>query len=403
MSPQRAQKLKDACDVCSTSKVKCDKRRPICSRCDKLAYSCFYSAARRKGRPHPPKNQGSQRNPVEPEERPSEEQRDAAEGEVMPSRTGLPKSVEPHLDTGANARELHHTNYQQNPDPHLHYQQGTLARTNSSDLSSYSNAETCANIDRTDLMDIFFPHTDATTSNLPKTDAGSTIDVQSTISSYSDHSINPECSDCVTVAMSMLQHLTMTSMQPLPLSSSTSTSTCSLASQHHLEPNAPLDLDTLLNTASTAIKRLSTILICPCSCKIDVGLLNAALCGAILDLYDTILRSSFDPPKSQSSSTPTANDMGLCVAKSSLRGGANESRQVTRVLEELPKVANLVMQFAQRYSSAFSGRAGTAGLELEDEEEGEGAADLLLPALAASQKTRLRSIIHEATNWLAQV
>ena len=403
MSPRRAQKLKDACDVCSTSKVKCDKQRPICTRCDKFGYLCFYSLARRKGRPHPLKNQGTQRYSAESGERPSEDPMDAAERGAMPSQTGLLKSVEPHHETGAIAREPHDANYQQDPDSPLHYQHGTLARTNPPALSSYSNAEACSSINRTDSMDTFTPHTDTTACILSTTNAGNSIDAFSTMSSYSDHSINPERSDCATAAMNILQHLTTTSIQPLPLFSFTSTG--SLSSQHHLELDGPRDLDTRLTTASTAIKRLSTILICPCSCKTDVGLLNAALCGAILDLYDTILRSATDPPKSQSSFTHVADDIDFCVAESSLRGGANESRQVTiqRLLDELPKVANLVVQFTRRYSSASCGGAGTAGLGLEDVEKEDGAADLLLPALAVSQKTRLRGIIHEATNWLAQV
>lgn len=97
--------------------------------------------------------------------------------------------------------------------------------------------------------------------------------------------------------------------------------------------------------------------------------------------------------------------MDLYAAESSLCGGVNESRQITirRVLEELPKVANLIMQLTRRYCSAFGAGLGTAGLGLEDEENEERAADLLLAELAASQQTRLRSIIHEATNWLALV
>jgi hypothetical protein len=46
-------KLKDSCDMCSSSKVKCDKEKPNCGRCRKLGYPCFYSPARRIGRPHP--------------------------------------------------------------------------------------------------------------------------------------------------------------------------------------------------------------------------------------------------------------------------------------------------------------------------------------------------------------
>lgn len=95
--------------------------------------------------------------------------------------------------------------------------------------------------------------------------------------------------------------------------------------------------------------------------------------------------------------------MELCVSESSGNNKGNQLQQFTiwRVLEELPKVANLVIQFTRRYISAFNGRAGTAGLGLEEEEE-EGAADLLLLALAASQKSRVKSMIHEATIWLAQ-
>lgn len=45
-------KLKDSCDLCSSSKVRCDKTKPVCSRCESLGYSCSYSPARRAGRPH---------------------------------------------------------------------------------------------------------------------------------------------------------------------------------------------------------------------------------------------------------------------------------------------------------------------------------------------------------------
>ena len=45
-------KLKDSCDLCSSSKVRCDKTKPSCSRCVSLGHSCSYSPARRAGRPH---------------------------------------------------------------------------------------------------------------------------------------------------------------------------------------------------------------------------------------------------------------------------------------------------------------------------------------------------------------
>ncbi|KAJ1709722.1 Zn(II)2Cys6 transcription factor [Aspergillus flavus] len=47
-----ARKLKDSCDVCSASKLRCDKQKPTCSRCANLNRPCTYSPARRGGRPH---------------------------------------------------------------------------------------------------------------------------------------------------------------------------------------------------------------------------------------------------------------------------------------------------------------------------------------------------------------
>ncbi|KAI1163371.1 hypothetical protein F5B18DRAFT_619983 [Nemania serpens] len=45
-------KLKDSCDPCSASKLRCDKQKPTCTRCAGLKQPCYYSPARRAGRPH---------------------------------------------------------------------------------------------------------------------------------------------------------------------------------------------------------------------------------------------------------------------------------------------------------------------------------------------------------------
>ncbi|KAE8321608.1 hypothetical protein BDV39DRAFT_212294 [Aspergillus sergii] len=53
-------KLKDSCDVCSASKLRCDKQKPTCSRCANLNRPCTYSPARRGGRPHRVRRKTSQ-------------------------------------------------------------------------------------------------------------------------------------------------------------------------------------------------------------------------------------------------------------------------------------------------------------------------------------------------------
>ena len=48
--PKKPSKLRQTCDACSETKVKCDKRSPRCGRCARLSYECVYSPARRIGK-----------------------------------------------------------------------------------------------------------------------------------------------------------------------------------------------------------------------------------------------------------------------------------------------------------------------------------------------------------------
>ena len=43
-------KLRDSCDACAASKLKCQRQKPICSRCAKRKIECNYAATKRKGR-----------------------------------------------------------------------------------------------------------------------------------------------------------------------------------------------------------------------------------------------------------------------------------------------------------------------------------------------------------------
>lgn len=52
-----SRKLKDSCDLCSASKVRCERGKPACSRCTSLNEPCFYSPARRAGRPRRPRRE----------------------------------------------------------------------------------------------------------------------------------------------------------------------------------------------------------------------------------------------------------------------------------------------------------------------------------------------------------
>ncbi|EOA85724.1 hypothetical protein ACJQWK_07726 [Exserohilum turcicum] len=43
-------KLRDSCDACAASKVKCHKQKPTCSRCQRRGTACHYLATKRSGR-----------------------------------------------------------------------------------------------------------------------------------------------------------------------------------------------------------------------------------------------------------------------------------------------------------------------------------------------------------------
>lgn len=49
-------KLRDTCDACAASKVKCSKEKPTCARCAKRGVICEYVVTRRSGRKHGPRH-----------------------------------------------------------------------------------------------------------------------------------------------------------------------------------------------------------------------------------------------------------------------------------------------------------------------------------------------------------
>lgn len=191
--------------------------------------------------------------------------------------------------------------------------------------------------------------------------------------------------DCFTVAINLLQDLNKTR----------STNVSSPGPFGASQP--PATLDASVSSASSAIKRVSAILICPCSRKTDVGLLAAAVCAALLDTYESILRDHTGPRAAASSPT-SGHSRGLKGTPRNqmreaqgmgVRGRADEmstDANIMRMLEELPKVANLIMQFTKRYC-----------------EEAEKCSRDFLQVLAASKMARVRAMIDEVSNWVAQV
>ena len=380
MTPKRAPRLKDTCDRCSASKVKCAKQRPQCSRCKDLGYQCFYSAARRKGRPHPSQNEDAQSvESEEPAEWPPKRQKTAPKPGHVSDLSGAAAGILPG------------------------YQQATsTCKDWTTSMPFYNNAESCTAATETSSPHMILSHQSSSFDLFDN--ANDSTKAWSGKSNYSDNSSTTECSDCALLAMKTLQHLTTTPGQPLPQAPSSS------GPFQHLDLNRST-LDARIHTVSTAIRCLSAILVCPCSCSPDVGLLCAALCAAILDSHWTILQSSqglgshgsVDVDNIMTSgfgdldrTISLINDMMSGPEHTQLGAESpdrtvNQQVIVRRVLEELPKAANVVMQFTRRYND--SGEAAALDNGNED-------VALLLPMLAIGQKTRLKDMVDKATNLL---
>ena len=410
MSICRTRRLKDTCDVCSASKVKCKKQKPVCSRCAKLGLQCCYSPAKRKGRPNPAKRGDKQSNAFNVLDLDSEQQHDGVESGPLSLQAGWPESSGPGTTTntipeGTNegSQDLHDNDYLE--DLMLDCLQNTPTGSNSSIMPSIGSFDMSVSVDQPGSPN---PHTREFLCS-PRANYNGIADASLSGSSSTSNGNVTECSDCGILAVNTLRNLTTTFTRPFSRSCSTpsltslSTSPRSSSVAHH-DGTA---LDARMESASAAVKYLSTILACPCSDQVDIGLLNASLCTAILEAYASILEYSTERVEQ----VPTLNGEVLYGGSiddnehfgtiSSEKGGSSDMSHtdavhsgtsgqviVRRVLEEFPKVADLVVQFARRYKT---------GADEEKTDEGEeGDIANLLSALTTEQKFRLRTIVDKA-------
>lgn len=199
--------------------------------------------------------------------------------------------------------------------------------------------------------------------------------------------------DCVSGAIEILRRL-----------QTTAPSHCSSDEQYLSMSSAGSDLAARIQVASSAVSRLSTILVCPCSQKTYVAILVASVCLAIMDVYDTLFQHSRENRLINMSSSQNANldsmlpvsmdldsvglgagsldpvgSVGFPSAESLTMDDLDSHVSSMHVLEELSKLANVVMQFSRRYKCDVRSQSAAT-----------------LSALADSLKLRLRLVTSEA-------
>ncbi|KAH6851188.1 hypothetical protein B0I37DRAFT_353558 [Chaetomium sp. MPI-CAGE-AT-0009] len=205
-------------------------------------------------------------------------------------------------------------------------------------------------------------------------------------------SARSECeSDCIELAMTTQREL--------------ESATNRLSSTY--APTGPWAADTVqaaeaaMQTAGAAMRRMSTTLICPCSEKLETGVIVSAACLSILDLYGAIVsRFTTRPMCTASQHSPLmaimSNTSGVDGGGSglellwgdvlpsfsapgdALRCGQKEDHMLLHVLGELAKLATVVCQFTNRYRPGV-GQAQPGSSEME-----------ILQGLAALLKYRLK-------------
>ena len=344
--------------MCSSSKVKCDKKRPICGRCTRLDYPCFYSPARRiRKHPlddHPPTPSAGQQQQI-----------------LGPPSTNV--IGDESLSTSSSASD-----------------DFAFGRDNNvpNSLSVHNIFTPVSSTPDTIFPSLTTINKETTsTKRMRSAPKPSTPECQ-----QSPISSDPKV-DCATTAMDLLQNLDRTSLKSL----STSTSSNAIVTA---------SLEAFIKETSVAIRRTSIILVCPCSRKPDIRLLAAGVCSALLDVYQTFLSanaaeniSDQHPASARNGQRSTASrfsDRTLddAIIDPSHRGasapqysGLQAKAPIMRILGELARIADLVTQFRNRYSK-------------EDKEDEESSSRDLLKALLASMTSRLKILIDDFTHLL---
>lgn len=281
---QQTQKLKDSCDKCSTSKIRCTKEKPSCARCEKMGYTCFYSPARRVGRPHRSKDSSSGKN--------------GEETETRSTRTIKPIRF---IDEGDKI----------------------VSRLNGS----------CSHDTAPDVW-------------LNQDYIQSSMQQEDIFPEMQQHAVDQ---DCTLVIVELFSEMEVPASQ---LRYSSSVDSCLL--------------NTTTQTLTSVLHRLSIVLICPCSEKGETAMLISAVCMTIIDIHAMIIAKFHE----------TLGNEAMAMA----------------VIEEISKVATLVLQFTERYNGSTVGEPALAGNDLPLD---------FLPALGNLMRERLQQITNDATYWPA--
>lgn len=338
--------------MCSASKVRCNKNKPICSRCGRLGYPCFYSPARRVRKPH--------------------------ETQSLPSSRCVPEAVEQVMEPQTPAVSR---NQSVATDSDVSDEAINAALDKKSCVATSSRASDARSSQLSRVQDDIPLQTSLDDENFQPSPQELT---PSSLVSFHSSTPSDLSSDCAAGAIVLLRNLRETRSTILNPTNPTG----------EIKAGA---LDGAIDMASASLKHIPTMLFCPCSTRPDLGILVVAICTALLDLYDGLLflchsvRSTNTAASTKGSNrshgsvkmtSSLVNDTEMVdTCTESLLNRLNEKAPIMRILGELHLVADVVTHFRNRYSQIRE----------------KGSRDLFR-TLVASIASRLKSMIDESIN-----
>lgn len=340
-------KLKDSCDTCAASKIRCDKQKPLCGRCERLGYPCFYSPARRIGYAR-----GRGLNSTEP----------------APSKTSTHVS---HANAGGAGEAWTSISLRRNSKSSVDNPSGSDRRSGPTTTAQGNTISAPRNND--------YSLQNGTTASKSHglTTSGGKFAGRMVFAGLE------QGSDCAIAAINTVIQLQLATARLQLQQERARSSHLDEGCGHTQHIGESFRLHDAMGTVNSAYGTLSTVLVCPCFGNPDVGLLAAAVFLSIFDVYRAILRHSVsDSADSPMQPAPTSDADLACVlaaiqdefsysstfdsctsghnsgdkSRSTSTGAPANIFTTDQVPEELAKVARIVLQFAKRYRDGEAGR-----------------------------------------------
>ncbi|KAF2691145.1 hypothetical protein K458DRAFT_327311 [Lentithecium fluviatile CBS 122367] len=392
-----ALKLRDSCDACASSKVKCHKQKPTCSRCQKRGVACHYLATKRAGRRYDSQRVDSTHfSPVAGSE-PQLEQFDldawfgtstttgstGSSGDDMFLQQLLSTTTSTIGTPSIQSSAVNSASTGSNDDLFMRHSISTVSTpcTPSNSLGLGSGVLSPANLSTMDLDDYLPSTMNLWTPDMPESCATDTLPPLD--SSRESQPSGPDTTtaapdSCLTRATQIMQQQFRQQITP-----KTSDTSCTLSVQAD-KPHTPVPaLDAVIDANKQTIDAVGAMLQCPCLHDGYLLTILSLIVFKVLDSYG----AAANAPEVQKTDVDAAEEDALYMA-------------AQRVLGELHRVQRLVNQLSvkikeQTTTDAQGGK--TSGTTTPSGERRESEVSLpfstvMLCQLEADMRKRLKSL-----------